>query len=36
MKKGSFIVLLALAGSFMRAHGQSSEIRVALKTVVGK
>ena len=36
MRKGSFIVLLAFAGSFMCAHGQSAEIRVALKTVIGK
>jgi len=37
MKKGPFIVLLALAGSFMsNARAQSSEIRIALKTVVGK
>lgn len=37
MKKGPFIVLLALAGSFTgNALAQSPEIRIPLKTVVGK
>lgn len=37
MKKGPFIVLLALAGSFIgNARAQSSETRIALKTVTGR